>query len=115
MLKVATRFHVSDVAVAKACRRHKIPLPGRGYWARVAAGQQVEKSPLIPRKSDGWKRLPRYGDGRRSSVIRQAGVWPLEKLHLPDTRFRLRDHFNVLNGSTEGATFAVAIVFARCD
>jgi len=53
MVKVATRFHVSDVAVAKACRRHKIPLPGHGYWARVAAGQKVEKSPL-PSMKEGW-------------------------------------------------------------
>jgi hypothetical protein len=53
MVKVAKRFHVSDVAVAKACRRHKIPLPGRGYWARVVAGQKVEKSPL-PATKEGW-------------------------------------------------------------
>src|SRR5688572_24915658 len=33
MVKVAARLAVSDVAVAKACRRNKIPLPGRGYWA----------------------------------------------------------------------------------
>jgi len=36
MVKVAVRFGVSDVAVAKACRRHDIPVPGLGYWARVA-------------------------------------------------------------------------------
>jgi hypothetical protein len=53
MVKVAMRFHVSDVAVAKACRRHKIPLPDRGYWARVAAGQRVEKSPL-PATKERW-------------------------------------------------------------
>jgi hypothetical protein len=53
MLKVATRFHVSDVAVAKACQRYKIPLPGRGYWARVAVGQTVAKSPL-PSATERW-------------------------------------------------------------
>src|SRR5262245_23529333 len=70
MVKVATRFHVSDVAVAKACRRHKVPLPGRGYWARVAAGQQVEKVPL-PATKEGWLETitfavakPLYGTGR---------------------------------------------------
>jgi hypothetical protein len=39
MVNVARQFNVSDVAVAKACRRNKIPLPGRGYWARVAVGE----------------------------------------------------------------------------
>jgi hypothetical protein len=53
MVKVAPRFHVSDVAVAKACRCNKIPLPGRGYRARVAAGQKVEKSAL-PATKERW-------------------------------------------------------------
>ena len=35
MVKVARRFGISDVGLAKACRRHKIPLPGRAYWACV--------------------------------------------------------------------------------
>src|SRR5438067_514476 len=43
MIKLASRFGVSDVAVAKACRKHKIPLPGRGYWARIAVGQNVSR------------------------------------------------------------------------
>ena len=46
VVKVATRFGVSDVAVAKACRKHNIPLPGRGYWARLEAGQKLKRPPL---------------------------------------------------------------------
>jgi hypothetical protein len=38
-------FGVSDVAIAKACKRLEIPKPPRGYWARLAAGQ---KPPIIP-------------------------------------------------------------------
>ena len=30
VVKLGKEFGVSDVVVAKACRRHKIPLPGRG-------------------------------------------------------------------------------------
>lgn len=37
---------MSDVGLAKACRRLKIPLPGRGHWARVRAGQSLKKTPL---------------------------------------------------------------------
>lgn len=39
---------MSDVGLAKACRRLNIPLPGRGYWARVRAGQSLKKIPLPP-------------------------------------------------------------------
>lgn len=44
--KVAAEFGLSDVAVKKMCRAMSIPTPRRGYWARLAAGQKVDKTPL---------------------------------------------------------------------
>jgi hypothetical protein len=35
LLKLAAEIGVSDVGLAKACRRADIPLPGRGYWAKT--------------------------------------------------------------------------------
>jgi hypothetical protein len=49
--KIAKRFGVSDVAVAKACRKNAIPLPGLGYWAKAAAGQKLRRTPF-PKSSD---------------------------------------------------------------
>lgn len=46
MQKLAKEFGLSDVGLAKLCRRHKIPVPGRGYWARLAAGQKPTRIPL---------------------------------------------------------------------
>jgi hypothetical protein len=51
MIKIAVRLGVSDVAVAKACRKHNIPLPGRGYWACITAGQNLPRTSL-PKLSD---------------------------------------------------------------
>ena len=44
--QVATDIRVSDVAVAKACRKHKIPIPWRGYWAIRQHGHNARKPPL---------------------------------------------------------------------
>jgi len=33
MQRLAKQFSVSDVALAKSCRRAEIPMPKRGYWA----------------------------------------------------------------------------------
>jgi hypothetical protein len=44
--KLSQEFGISDVGLAKLCRRHKIPVPGRGYWARLAAGQKQRRTPL---------------------------------------------------------------------
>jgi hypothetical protein len=46
MTKVAAQFKISDVALTKICRRHEIPVPGRGFWARVAAGQPLKRPEL---------------------------------------------------------------------
>jgi Phage integrase family len=46
--EVATRFGVSDVGLAKACRRANIPLPARGYWAKTEAGLSLYPPPLPP-------------------------------------------------------------------
>ncbi len=43
---VAKGFGVSDVALAKQCKKLKIPLPGRGYWSKKAAGKNVRRIPL---------------------------------------------------------------------
>lgn len=43
---LAARFHISDRGLAKTCERHRIPVPGRGHWAKVEAGQPAPKTPL---------------------------------------------------------------------
>lgn len=48
MQKLAREFGLSDVGLAKLCRRHSISIPGRGYWARLAAGQEPRRTPLPP-------------------------------------------------------------------
>lgn len=44
--QIAAEIGISDVALAKACRKLRIPLPGRGYWAKIAAGHKLSKIPL---------------------------------------------------------------------
>jgi integrase len=46
--EISEQLGVSDVALAKLCRRAAVPRPGRGYWARVEAGQRVARTPLPP-------------------------------------------------------------------
>jgi hypothetical protein len=44
--RVAPRYGISGVALGKVCRKHKIPLPPRGYWAKIKAGHSPKKVPL---------------------------------------------------------------------
>ena len=58
VMEIAKRLGVSDVALAKLCRRANIPIPGRGYWARVESGQQLDRTPL-PSAANGLPDLLR--------------------------------------------------------
>ena len=46
MLQLAKKYGVSDVMLAKVCRKLHIPVPGRGYWVRKASGQKLSVEPL---------------------------------------------------------------------
>lgn len=47
---VAKRYGVSDVALHKICKRMNIPVPPRGYWARLRSGEKMKKTPLPAHK-----------------------------------------------------------------
>ena len=44
--KVAAELEISDVALHKICRRHDVPVPPRGHWAKLAAGKPIQQTPL---------------------------------------------------------------------
>ncbi len=57
--EIAAHLGVSDLALAKLCRRAEIPMPGRGYWQRTEAGQAIEPAPLkeAPKGLPEWLRI----------------------------------------------------------
>lgn len=44
--KLAEKWGISGPGLAKACRRLQVPVPPRGYWAKLEAGQRVGRPPL---------------------------------------------------------------------
>ena len=57
-VKLAKEFGVSDVAIAKMCRRLEVPKPPLGYWRRVETGHKKKIPPL-----------------RKASEKAKPGVW----------------------------------------
>ena len=53
MTEVAAELGVSDVALAKRCASVEVPVPPRGYWARVQAGQKPRRPALPTHRSKG--------------------------------------------------------------
>jgi len=52
MRQLAAEFGLSDVGLAKVCKRHKVPKPMRGYWAKLEHGKRVHKHPLPKLKDE---------------------------------------------------------------
>jgi hypothetical protein len=50
MWTVAAEYGISDVALAKICKKLDVPRPGIGFWNRVAHGQSLRRAALPPRQ-----------------------------------------------------------------
>lgn len=46
MCRLAQRYGISDVGLAKICWKHDIPIPARGYWAKKHAGHNPSQIAL---------------------------------------------------------------------
>jgi len=82
---LAKGFGISDVGLAKACRRNNIPLPGLGYWAKVQAGKKVSQIPLPNSDSNGEVHI---------SIIEKQPEH-VDKSQLSDAEIILRNITNV--------------------
>lgn len=79
---IAPEFGISDVAFAKLCRGKGIPLPGRGYWAKVNAGAKVVRDPLPPRGL-GVAETIDFHDRSRSGREEEDALFMLEEIPPP--------------------------------
>jgi hypothetical protein len=57
MVKLAQDFGMSDVGVRKVCDRHRVPAPGRGYWAKLAAGKRVKQARFVEVPDEALNRI----------------------------------------------------------
>lgn len=55
---VAKEFQMSDVGLAKICRRHNIPRPPRGHWRKKETGKKYQTSRFPPDR-DGYESVIR--------------------------------------------------------
>jgi hypothetical protein len=72
-LVVAQRYGISDVGLAKVCRRYGIPKPGLGYWAQ----REVGKAPAPPS-------LPPAQSPDLETVFFQSGDRASPKMDVPE-------------------------------
>ncbi len=52
MVQLAKTYGLSDVGLAKICKKHDVPRPPRGYWAKLQHGKKSKREPLPGRRKD---------------------------------------------------------------
>lgn len=73
MATLAGEFGLSDVGLAKICDRHRVPRPPRGYWAKLAAGKPVRKTPFREISDHALNRIAiQSGTGQLPPAVREV-------------------------------------------
>jgi hypothetical protein len=85
---LAKKLSISDRGLAKVCVAANIPVPARGYWAKLQAGKPATKFPLPPRAVGQWDnvsvRVDRWGYARETNADILKEVIPPAPVFTPD-------------------------------
>lgn len=66
---LAAQLGMSDTALRALCRKHDVPVPPRGYWAKVAAGKPTERAALPIPEDDQEVALRAAAPARREPAL----------------------------------------------
>jgi hypothetical protein len=74
--KIATDFGISDVALHKICKKHRVPVPGRGYRATLAPDKPVKQTVFRQIQDPHLDRIQIQRSAARSMppAVRRASV-----------------------------------------
>jgi hypothetical protein len=118
MRTLSQKVGISDVAIAKQCRNHDVPVPERGYWNKVQAGQEVVKPKLPPRdfgtKNSIWMSghlTPELGARIKGEPGHETGAD--EDINVLEERFRKRLGKVVVPRGFEPSHPAIAKLLAK--
>jgi hypothetical protein len=79
---LAKGFGMSDVGLAKICRKHDIPVPPLGYWRKTETGHEAVPPPLPPAKN-GLETLDIYVRERLTPELARLAAEPAPEIAIP--------------------------------
>jgi len=94
--RIADELRISGSAIAKKCRAHNVPTPGRGYWRQVEQGKPVQRVPL-PNPEQGFVEV--------SVKVSEERVAELDQLPAP--------HFGSLDTPAESNNLSCGLAMPK--
>ena len=108
--RVAERYGISGAGLRKLCLRQGIPVPPRGHWAKVTAGQKTTRQPLPPEAQ--W-RSPRRVTGpaleRRTPAPRPSHAESPEVAERAAYEAEPRHRIRINRRTTASSVWALAL------
>ena len=87
MRKLALEFGLSDVGLAKICRKNAILLPGIGHWRLVETGHAPEREPLPAiNPGDSNVLVITAREPKAYDLSRKADLGPVPNIEVSDDR-----------------------------
>jgi hypothetical protein len=96
MTHLAKDFRLSDVALHKICRKHGIPNPPLGWWAKHAAGHKVKRTPL-----------PKLPSGASGTVVIAVGELRSEPEDIAEAREQARIRASEFDSTADAAAHPI--------
>ncbi|MDI1258269.1 hypothetical protein [Aquabacterium sp.] len=119
MTRLAKEFDISDVGLAKTCRKNNIPTPRAGYWAKVAHGKAPPPTPL-PQGEDVVIRLEAHvhrmqpASFKRVAAVSAELVAPVVQIASTDDSDRLATYSRATHAALKKVK-ANSSGFLRCE
>jgi hypothetical protein len=95
---LAKDFRLSDVALHKICRKHSIPNPPLGWWAKHAAGHKVKRTPL-----------PKLPSGVSGTVVIAVGELRSEPVDIAEAREQARIRASEFDSTADAAAHPIVM------
>lgn len=84
MTKVAKEYGISDVALAKICKKLTVPYPGRGYWRRKETGKRVKQLALPPKQDSSKQQVTIHRTIRVEMTLSEDAVQRIAAEQAPE-------------------------------
>ena len=84
MTKVAKEYGISDVALAKICKKLTVPYPGRGYWRRKKTGKTIKQLPLPPNQDPSKQQVTIHRTVRVEMTLSEEAVQRIAAEQAPE-------------------------------
>jgi len=103
ILQLANKYGITDVGLAKICKRMNIPRPPRGYWSKLKVGKPLPKPQLRPTAVSELDRVvitPTPAEFKQKAIAKPLEVIPVPEILVEPHTLTIKSRVALNRGKT---------------